>query len=99
MNNNSEKLLELFVKRYPQLAYLKKAIIDAIKILCSIAHKNGTVLICGNGGSAADSEHLSGELLKSFILPRPIEFNLRQKIKKKQKKDYCFAYKQNQALE
>ena len=42
-----------------------------IKILCSIAHKNGTVFICGNGGSAADSEHLSGELLKSFVANCP----------------------------
>ncbi len=39
-----------------------------------------TLFICGNGGSAADSEHIAGELMKSFILPRPLDDALRDKM-------------------
>lgn len=80
MNNQTQECLELFIKRYPKLAHLNQAMIDAVAILCNVAHTNGTILTCGNGGSAADSEHFSGELLKSFILPRPIKPSLAQKI-------------------
>ena len=37
-------------------------------------------MICGNGGSAADSEHISGELLKGFYLKRPISADFKQKL-------------------
>ena len=41
---------------------------------------NGKILVCGNGGSASDSEHIVGELMKSFILSRPIKNELKEKI-------------------
>lgn len=63
--------VEDLVKRYPELsgcADSVRKVIDAI-VDC---HKNGgKILLCGNGGSAADCEHISGELLKGFLKKRP----------------------------
>jgi D-sedoheptulose 7-phosphate isomerase len=41
---------------------------------------HGKYLICGNGGSAADSDHIVGELMKGFVLKRPIEAELKMKL-------------------
>lgn len=64
--------VENLITRYPQL----KDCVPAIEeIICAIvtAHKQGgKVLLCGNGGSAADCEHISGELLKGFLSKRKI---------------------------
>lgn len=61
------------------LSYLadavKKAVSDSVERILS----GGKIVVCGNGGSAADSDHIVGELLKSFILPR----NLSEKDKEK----------------
>lgn len=67
--------VENLVTRYPQLKDCAPAI---EQIVCEIvaAHKNGgKVLLCGNGGSAADCEHISGELLKGFLSKRKIGEN------------------------
>lgn len=60
-----------FIKRHPDAAYLKDAIISAVSLMTECA-KNGKILLCGNGGSAADCEHLAGELLKGFEYERPL---------------------------
>lgn len=66
--NNYE---ELFV-RCPVLEMCRNDILAAFEILFD-AYKNGKkLLVCGNGGSAADSEHIVGELLKRFKKPRKL---------------------------
>ena len=63
-----EQQLDLLVNRYPQLASCKQDIQNAYEIL-ETAYKNGRkLLVCGNGGSASDSEHIVGELMKEFKL-------------------------------
>lgn len=67
--------VENLIIRYPQLNDCAPAI---EQIVCEIvtAYKNGgKVLLCGNGGSAADCEHISGELLKGFLSKRKIGEN------------------------
>lgn len=63
------------VKRYPVLESCKddiQAAVDAI----SLMHENGgKLLLCGNGGSCSDCEHISGEFLKGFLKKRPYEAN------------------------
>ena len=54
------------------MAHLKPAIEDAVATICAVAKRDGLILIGGNGGSAADSEHMAGELVKSFVLKRPV---------------------------
>ena len=47
-----------------------KQLENAVEMLCESHRNGGRVLLCGNGGSAADSEHIVGELAKGFLLPR-----------------------------
>ncbi len=63
---------ELFI-RYPQLEICKTDIEKAFNLLHNTYEKKGKVLCCGNGGSASDSEHIVGELLKSFKMKRPVD--------------------------
>ena len=63
-------------ERYPELALLKKNIMDAYNALQRTYRNKGKVLICGNGGSAADSEHIVGELMKGFYKKRPLDYRM-----------------------
>ena len=58
-----EKMIEELVKRYPVLESVKGQIEDAYKILETCYENGGKLLIAGNGGSAADSDHIVGELM------------------------------------
>lgn len=64
------KHIDLLLERYPQLSAAKDDIIAAYKILENCYQNGGKLLIAGNGGSAADAEHIVGELMKGFKLPR-----------------------------
>ena len=67
------KYVDELVKRYPALADIKSEVEGAVLALVDTYRKGGKVLIAGNGGSAADAEHISGELLKGFITKRTPE--------------------------
>lgn len=64
-----EILQELFV-RYPSLSPLYDDLYAAFDLLCGCFDDGGKLLLCGNGGSAADCAHIAGELMKGFLLPR-----------------------------
>lgn len=67
-----EEQLNLLIERYPKLAVCKEDIKKAYEIL-EAAYSNGRkLLVCGNGGSASDSEHIVGELMKEFKLKRKV---------------------------
>ena len=76
------KHVDLLVERYPKLYCVRQNIIDAYLIMEKCYESNGKLLIAGNGGSAADSEHIAGELMKRFRLQRPISGELAEKLKK-----------------
>lgn len=65
-----ESILDNLVERYPSLFVCKDSIYNAYKILIEAFSAHNKLLIAGNGGSAADSEHIVGELMKSFVLKR-----------------------------
>lgn len=65
-------LLQELLQRLPLLQSCEQDICDAGAMLLSCFQKEGKVLLCGNGGSAADAEHWSGELLKGFVSKRPL---------------------------
>lgn len=81
MKYSSLKITDKLIERYEELDYLKEKIIDSINILEQCYKDNGKVLICGNGGSAADSEHIVGELMKGFLLPRKLDEKNKKKIR------------------
>ncbi len=69
-----EVQLNHLIERYPQLVVCKEDIWKAYEIL-EAAYENGCkLLVCGNGGSASDSEHIVGELMKEFKLKRKVFF-------------------------
>ena len=65
------KHIDTLISRYPVLVPLRESIVQAVKMIEDMHFSGGKLLLCGNGGSAADCEHISGELLKGFLLPRP----------------------------
>ena len=64
--------LQLLINRYPQLSAVENDIIIAYSILENAFSSSKKLLIAGNGGSASDAEHISGELMKSFVKKRPL---------------------------
>lgn len=60
------------IKRYPPLKEVEQPFIAAYFMMQQCYENGGKLLIAGNGGSAADSEHIAGELMKRFQKPRPI---------------------------
>ena len=73
--------LNILIERYPSLKICKDDIIDAYLLLEECYKSKGKLLIAGNGGSAADSEHIVGELMKSFKLSRRLSKEYQEKLK------------------
>lgn len=80
-SNNIYELVDGFVKRYPELECLKINIIAAFNLMSKTYDNKGKLLICGNGGSASDADHIVGELMKGFKLKRSIDEEFAKKIK------------------
>ena len=64
--------IEVLIDRYPQLLECRESIQAAYDILKEAYAKDRKLLVCGNGGSASDSEHIVGELMKEFKLKREV---------------------------
>ncbi len=75
-----QKHMDLLIKRYPALAEIQDQIVSAYLVMEESYEKDGKLLVAGNGGSAADSEHIVGELMKRFKTLRPIPPELREKL-------------------
>ena len=80
MRRMSESLEQLF-SRWPCLRPCEPSIGDAFKVLLSMFRAGGKVLVCGNGGSAADAEHICGELLKKFKRHRAVPSEVAAKLR------------------
>ena len=75
------KHIDLLIERYPSLEPIKQELIDAYLIMEESYSKGGKLLVAGNGGSAADSEHIVGELMKGFKMPRKMTSEFSEKLK------------------
>lgn len=80
LDSRLEKHIDLLMKRYPVLEVCRQAIIDAYLVMEECYEHDGKLLIAGNGGSAADSEHIAGELMKRFKTPRPVTPEMAEKL-------------------
>lgn len=81
LDKRINKHIELLLSRYPGLESIKQEIIEAYLILEDCYLHDGKLLIAGNGGSATDAEHIAGELMKRFKIPRPIPKELTERLK------------------
>ena len=73
--------LDELIVRYPELSSCREEIWKAYKILENCFSNGGKLLVAGNGGSAADSEHIVGELMKGFKSPRVLNKEYQEKLK------------------
>lgn len=74
---SKHKLIQDLIRRYSDLEIVSKDIEDAYELLKNSFENSGKLLICGNGGSASDGDHIVGELMKRFSIPRAIPKNLK----------------------
>ena len=75
-----EKHVSLLTERYPSLKSIEQQIIDAYLVMERCYLNGGKLLLAGNGGSAADCEHIAGELMKRFKLPRHVPADTAEKL-------------------
>lgn len=81
MKDRNTEHLEHLVERYPALEACREDIAGAYRQLESCYESGGKLLIAGNGGSAADAEHIAGELMKRFEMPRPVDAEFAEKLR------------------
>lgn len=65
-------ILQRLLEDNPALAPLRSGLLDAYALLQGAFELGGKLLLCGNGGSAADADHIVGELMKGFLKRRPL---------------------------
>ena len=80
MKAEAQRLIEALGQKTPALIPLLEELKEACELLIDSFDQGGWLLLCGNGGSAADCEHIAGELLKGFLLKRPIPLEDQQQI-------------------
>lgn len=74
--------IENMVSRYPLLNQVTYEIANAYQVMEDCYKRDGKLLIAGNGGSAADSEHMAGELMKKFKINRPVSEEFAEEMKR-----------------
>lgn len=74
------KHIDLLLRRYPALTAIRDDLIAGYLLMQECYQRGGKLLVAGNGGSAADAEHIVGELMKRFKLPRPVSPDLAEKL-------------------
>ena len=66
-------MLNELIERYPMLEAIRDDIAKAADMMYETYEKGGKILLCGNGGSCADCDHIVGELMKGFLQMRPLD--------------------------
>ena len=72
--------IEELIERYPKLDSEKENITQALEVMFECYKNKGKLLVAGNGGSAADAEHIVGELMKGFVEPRKLQKEYVEKL-------------------
>ncbi len=98
MKENVSAVLRELTARYPSLRECEKSVADVFALLAHSFRRGGKLLLCGNGGSAADCEHIVGELMKSFKFRRPLEEGKAQAFQRFGKEGMCLFEGLEEAL-
>ena len=80
MKEKTKLIFDELFNRFPELNSIETAVLSAFNMIKSVFEQGGKLIVCGNGGSAADSEHIVGELMKKFRKPRPIRKEIYDKL-------------------
>lgn len=76
----SKYIIEELINRYPKLIHLKVAITKAAEAIVQTYKDGGKVLVCGNGGSCSDADHIVSELMKNFEGSRPLDAQFQKEL-------------------
>ena len=80
MNKQLQKEWDVLLTNYPCLSACADNIRAAYELLKNACRNGGVIMTCGNGGSASDAEHITGELMKSFKIKRPVTGKQREAL-------------------
>ena len=83
MKEITQKFIHEFFERHPDLVPLQDQIYQTCNILITAFQNGNKLLLCGNGGSSADCDHIAGEFLKGFLLKRPVREELKSLMAEK----------------
>ena len=72
LNERVQEELDILVTNYPQLSMCVDDVLASYELIKDACQAGGIIMVCGNGGSAADAEHIVSELMKGFKQKRPI---------------------------
>ena len=75
------KAVDDLIGRYPDLAVCREELVAAVEAICESYRAGHKLIACGNGGSASDAEHIVGELMKGFLLPRKLDKKLEERFR------------------
>lgn len=76
----TQEIIVNLSRRYQILEGCEGSVQQAVELLLACFTGGNKLLVCGNGGSASDSEHIVGELMKTFMLDRPLDTGMKEKI-------------------
>lgn len=72
MKEITQRFCDAFFQRHPDLVCIQEPILNTARLWTKVLGNGGKILLCGNGGSCADCDHIAGELMKGFLLRRPV---------------------------
>ncbi len=81
LNPNAQSIYNEYIEKYPFLSKIGDELLEAYAAVDSAYSAGRKLLICGNGGSFADAEHIVGELGKKFCVDRPLSAEVKAKLK------------------
>lgn len=93
MRTSLKRLYQEFFDQFPELSVCSSEISGAFEAICTCYRAGGKLLVCGNGGSASDAEHIVGELMNKFAIRRPAPAEMHERLNESGAKnaDYLFS--------
>lgn len=98
MKERTQNFISAFFQRHPDLVPLQREILEACEIVEKAFLEGHQLLLCGNGGSSADCDHIAGEFLKGFLLKRPAGEDFRQAMEQYGAEGMDIAHKLQRGL-
>ena len=80
MKDTTSAKIDYLIERYPALSVCRQSLTQVVEAIIESYRQGGKLIVCGNGGSASDSEHIVGELMKGFVKKRPVTDELYAKM-------------------
>lgn len=81
LKTGAEQILHSYCEKSLAIRKIEESLRKCIELLCNCFEHGGQLLVCGNGGSCADADHIVGELVKAFKLKRPLTVPLAMALK------------------